>query len=230
MRLLALLFYPALAISATSASPASDWWAAVVSGHGSSPSGLCIFGADTVAQANGSRTLAGVFGWALLQQLPVDSTLSAAMNASGSIELHYSGHVALQGLFYFNDSAGAGSGDVFAESIILRGLLSAPASAISNLTTSHMLPAGVYTFNGSIELTNFRSIVDMRPGACGVEMTPAPTPASGSGSSGSTGPYVVTSAPPVAGSVLLVLLIVCGLSAAMLGLFCWLSLLDTKKD
>lgn len=221
MRLLVLLFYLALA----EASPASDWWAAVVSGNGSSPSRLCVFGADTVDQANGSRTLSGVFGWALLQQLPVDATLAILSSASDKLDLHYSGHVALQGLFYFNDSAGSGSGDVFAESIVLKGVLEAPASAIPNLTSTHVLPAGVYTFTGSIDLTNFRSIVDMRPGLCGSAITTTPTPAPGEQRppTATGGEAIALSAQTVSGAVLLVLLIVCGLSAAMLGLFCWLS-------
>lgn len=222
-----ILFYiPLFGSICADASPASDWWNTVSSGK---QSDLCVFGADTVYQTDAaSGMLKGTYGWAVLQQLPVDATLSAQL-ANGSLDLHYSGHVTLQGLFYFNDSAGSGTGDVFAESIVLKGSLNAPNDVIANLTVAHVLPAGVYTFTGTIELTNYRSIVDLRAGMCGRDipsLPPAPTP----NSNASMEPSQTLSTQQVSGEVLLVLLIVCGLAGAALGLLCWLSLADARRD
>lgn len=221
----AFILFCIVAVAASAASPASDWWNTVSSGK---QSDLCVFGADTVYQTDAaSGTLKGTYGWAVLQQLPVDATLSAQL-VNGSLDLRYSGHVTLQGLFYFNDSAGSGTGDVYAESIVLKGSLNAPNDVIVNLTTAHVLPAGVYTFTGTIELTNYRSIVDLRAGVCGRDIPSLPVPSTGPNSS--TEPSQTLSTQQVAGEVLLVLLIVCGLAGAALGLLCWLSIADARRD
>lgn len=221
----AFILFCIVAVAASAASPASDWWNTVSSGKRSD---LCVFGADTVYQTDAaSGMLKGTYGWAVLQQLPVDATLSAQL-ANGSLDLHYSGHVTLQGLFYFNDSAGSGSGDVFAESIVLKGSLNAPNDVIANLTVAHVLPAGVYTFTGTIELTNYRSIVDLRAGMCGRDIPSLPVPSTGSNAS--TESSQALSTQQVSGEVLLVLLIVCGLAGAALGLLCWLSITDARRD